>query len=814
MTLATQFRAALSRIAVLERQLEDLPRLRRDSERLRLIETHIREVFWMATPDISEMVYISPGYEQVWGRSRQSLIDEPFSFVEAIHPEDRERVLTTVEGQQSGLTFEHSYRIVRPNGEIRWIWDRGEPSRDSDGKIAYYVGVAVDITALKTAESRLQVAEGESRQREEQIARRFEARIVEVERDRDRLAMALQSAGVAIWEWDLRSGRFHSDSTMREFHGGLPADEATLDDLLRTVHEDDRNRVAETLTKALGTTDPSTIAYRTIDSSGHVRHVEMCVQPSGERGRAPRRWVGTARDVSAETTAASNLRTQQANSAQLFSRSPVALLVARAADRQIVQVNDAFARLVGQETARIVGSSLGDSGLFPLHFPGLLDVSGDAGITVELELRCVNGPRDVEVRAYRMVDTDVDCWLMALRDMSERRRIEEMLRRGQRTLRQANFELKRASELKDHLLWAVSHELRTPLTSVIGLSEAMKEGLYGPLQGAQVQAMDDITGAGHYLLELVNGILDLARVQAGAETLTFGDTDVLAVCESVLDLVHARAARKGVRLEGPAPSSHRRPVSIDAQAIRRVVLNLLDNAIKFTPTGGAVTLRVEHDESAKVLKFVVQDNGVGVRLEQTGNLFRPFSQLDAGVARRYGGTGLGLALARGLVQLHGGAIGVRAADGGGAVFFFEIPSVQAPSDDTGSSRTRRAGGGRRRIDSDVVWVSARADETERALRACTDLDWRVSVVRPEEVDTLPKPAEVRLVLLDGVMGPARIGVVIGQLREHRCVAPAVVISDLDVPAIDQEFVTAGAARVLHFPLVAARLSSALASDAG
>ncbi|HKW88515.1 MAG TPA: response regulator, partial [Candidatus Acidoferrales bacterium] len=129
--------------------------LRESEERFRLIAETITEVFWISDPSISKMFYISPGYEHVWGRSLESLRENPRSFIEAIHHEDRERVTTDLIVQKEGKPFDHEYRIIRPDGSIRWIWDRGYPVRDEAGTVTRYVGVAHDITARKLAEQSL-----------------------------------------------------------------------------------------------------------------------------------------------------------------------------------------------------------------------------------------------------------------------------------------------------------------------------------------------------------------------------------------------------------------------------------------------------------------------------------------------------------------------------------------------------------------------------------------------------------------------------------------------------------------------------------
>ena len=133
--------------------------LRRSEERFKLIEENIDEVFWISDPDISEITYISPAYERVWGRTRKSLLENPKSFIEGIHPDDRERVLSDLELQKVGKPFDHEYRVIHADGSTRWIWDRGFPIRDDAGRLTHYAGVAQDITERRRLEGQFRQAQ-------------------------------------------------------------------------------------------------------------------------------------------------------------------------------------------------------------------------------------------------------------------------------------------------------------------------------------------------------------------------------------------------------------------------------------------------------------------------------------------------------------------------------------------------------------------------------------------------------------------------------------------------------------------------------
>jgi len=194
--------------------------LRASEERVRLITETISEVFWIADVKIETTLYVSPAYERVWGRSCQSLLENPRSFLDAVHPDDRERVVHGLLVQRDGRPFEHEYRIVRPDGETRWIWDRGFPIPLEDGRIEHYVGVAQDVTQRK--------------QREELLRGSLE-----------RLELVGRATLDAVWDFDVKTGEGWWSDTFYDKYG-LPRDQPPSLELWAShIHPDDRRRVVD-----------------------------------------------------------------------------------------------------------------------------------------------------------------------------------------------------------------------------------------------------------------------------------------------------------------------------------------------------------------------------------------------------------------------------------------------------------------------------------------------------------------------------------------------------------------------------------------
>ena len=262
----------------------------------------------------------------------------------------------------------------------------------------------------------------------------------------------------------------------------------------------------------------------------------------------------------------------------------------------------------------------------------------------------------------------------AARDITDRKNYE-----GQ--LQASNLELARIARLKDEFLANMSHELRTPLNAVLGMSEALKEEVYGPLNERQQRSVQTIETAGAHLLTLINDILDLAKIEADQLEFHQEPTAITDLCESSLIFVRHQAHDKQIKLTTQI-ARYLPKLLIDQRRIRQVLVNLLSNAIKFTPNQGQVTLEVDLEQSPSktetdlheyVVCFRVRDTGIGIAPEDLPRLFQPFSQIDSDLNRRYDGTGLGLALVKKLVENHGGTVHVTSNPGVGSCFFFRLP---------------------------------------------------------------------------------------------------------------------------------------------
>ena len=275
----------------------------------------------------------------------------------------------------------------------------------------------------------------------------------------------------------------------------------------------------------------------------------------------------------------------------------------------------------------------------------------------------------------------------AARDVTELKRYEQ-------TLQQKNVELESSSRMKSEFLANMSHELRTPLNAIIGFSEVLRDGLLGEMVNQQRAFIGNIYSSGKHLLSLINDILDLSKVEAGTMMLDLESVQVSSLFVNSLSIIREKATTLHISL-GIDAAKELGSFQADARKVKQIAYNLLSNAVKFTSEGGQVTLRVSRvpraevgqlsgswlgrafpladNEFAEFLKISVTDSGIGISPEGLEHLFKPFSQIDSGLSRKFEGTGLGLSMIKLLAELHGGAVAVESAVGEGSCFTVWLP---------------------------------------------------------------------------------------------------------------------------------------------
>ena len=270
-------------------------------------------------------------------------------------------------------------------------------------------------------------------------------------------------------------------------------------------------------------------------------------------------------------------------------------------------------------------------------------------------------------------------------DEAMRHTFEELTEHNQR-LSRAVSRLEELDRLKSNFLATMSHELRTPLTSVIGYAEMMAEGLAGPISGEQKEYLTTILGKADQLLGLITAVLDVASLESGQLAMERSALSLSDVVANEVATFAPQASRRGIAIQLDA--SCETPVFGDRRKIRQIVSSLLSNAVKFTPDRGHIGIVVRTGsltptsapiDDAPAVQLVVSDSGIGISRDQVAKIFEPFFQVDSSSTRAFGGTGLGLTLAKAYVEAHGGKIWVDTTPGQGSTFVASCPAVFAPA---------------------------------------------------------------------------------------------------------------------------------------
>lgn len=304
---------------------------------------------------------------------------------------------------------------------------------------------------------------------------------------------------------------------------------------------------------------------------------------------------------------------------------------------------------------------------------------------LELELETAKGNHKwVRTICHPIVENDKVFRVRgSFQDITERKEMENMLKEERALLTQrveerttelsfANSQLEKANKLKDEFLASMSHELRTPLNAVLGLSEALQEEIYGTLTEKQRKSLKTIEESGRHLLELINDILDLSKIEAGKLEMQPATISIDSVYQASIRLIKETAHKKQIKVfimsDNVATT-----LQADERRLKQILVNLLSNAIKFTPDGGKVGLEIVSEVEKQEVSFTVWDTGIGISKKNLSQLFQPFVQLDSSLARQHSGTGLGLVLVKRMIELLGGRISVESEIDKGSRFTVSLP---------------------------------------------------------------------------------------------------------------------------------------------
>ncbi len=673
----------------------------------------------------------------------------------------------------------------------------------------------------------------------------------------ENLSTTLHSIGDAVLATDTE-GRVTRMNPVAERLTGWPSAEAQgrpVDEVFRIINEQTRASAVVPVAKVLETGEIQGLANHTvlIARDGTEWPIADSAAPIRDALGRVSGVVLVFRDVSAERQAERTIREQNALLEQRVRDRTAQLRASEAHLRSLIDNVPALIAYVDAQQRYVYVND----GYRKLFAPGQASVDGRTAREVLGEERyAIAAPRIAKVLQGEAQGYDwqpsPDVWQMVkyvpqrdaqgrvagyyvlISDITERKQAEQEIRdlnaSLERRVAERTAQLEEANRAKSDFLANMSHELRTPLNAIIGFSEMLKDGLLGELDAKQSGFVADIFNAGTHLLALINDILDLSKVEAGMMRLEADALDLPALLQSSLLMVREKAADHRIRLTtdlDPGLGT----IAGDERKVKQIVYNLLANAVKFSPDGGAVTLSARRCSRAAIaakparpsrllplppgedhefIEICVEDAGAGIAEEDLPKLFEPFMQVDSSAARRQQGTGLGLAMVRRLAELHGGTVGVASRRGAGSVFSVWLP-YRAFAEDTQEAKAPPTAEPAARADRPLAVVIEDDDRMagliERALRGEGYDTMRAATAEEGLARAAKRPPD--LITLDIFLPEMDGWEFLRRLKAHPTLGdtPVVIIT------VSQEAdrgLALGARRVLQKPFTRAQLAETLA----
>ncbi|PKQ07409.1 MAG: hypothetical protein CVT72_03290 [Alphaproteobacteria bacterium HGW-Alphaproteobacteria-11] len=588
------------------------------------------------------ITYQSPAVREVIGVSEKPLIGQ--SIFGLVHPDDRERLRKRF-AECANIPDSEVMELIRlphANGTWRRIEARGR-NLLADPDVAGILCVSRDVTETHRLESQLREAE--------QLARFGNWRWVK---------------GEPAPQWSRGVARI------------LGRDEAQLprggDWYEHLVHPDDRDELLSKFLDAFETQEPVSCVTRFCADDGNYRYIKTHAYAEGDAHSEIGALVGLAEDVTEEIEAELALRANEARY-RLMTEQASDIVAHYDTLSQVIFMSPAVEPILGRKSEEFIGRPVDEAMIHPDDFPRVRDAFIECAVDgrqVQFDYRFLHSNGSYIWLETTMSPVRNETGKRTTEIIGVSRHISER-KRHEMELMDARERAEAANRTKSRFLANMSHELRTPLNAIIGFSEILRMQMFGQLGHARyLEYAQLINESGALLLDLISDILDMSKIEAGKYELHPEPVDLRNLMESSLRLVRGRAEENGIGLAlTMADDLAVDEIVADERALKQIMLNLLSNSIKFTPSGGKVSVKVVETDSG--ISIAVSDNGRGIPADQIARLGRPFEQVATDAALSKQGTGLGLALVRSLTELHGGAMSIESELEKGTVVTVRLP---------------------------------------------------------------------------------------------------------------------------------------------
>ncbi|MBN2240733.1 MAG: PAS domain S-box protein [Dehalococcoidales bacterium] len=624
-------------------------------------------------------VFFNEVFRKYCGYSSEELL--AMNSIDLVHPDDRPAVRKyAIDMLKGARTAGYEFRIINKTGEIVWAIEN-LTSIEYQGELAV-MGNFVNITNRKEAEESLAFSDT--------ILRTINEAIIAMDID----------FNITFW------------NTTAEKLFGITADEAEgkFIGTLIAMAEDDEGQNEERLNVLL--------------EKGYNREEQLYITPKGEvwvdvtiqaieKDGERIGWVTLASDISERKQLEIISKENEQKFSTVFFANPIPMTIFSVDSQRILDVNLAFERENGYKREDVFDKTMNDISMFvyPEQGEAIARMMQEDGIVENFEAQVRTGTgeeRTLLLSANSITIGGLPYFITAANDITEQKRIEtklqetneqldsqnyrlkaqtQLLTEQQEELVEKNKEVERANQLKSEFLASMSHELRTPLNAVIGFSELMLDGITGEINDEQSECLSDILNSGKHLLELINDVLDLSKVEAGKMEFKPVELDVSEVIHEAVQTVKALTEQRehtvSVTIEEGIQG-----IYADKSRLRQVLLNLLSNSTKFTPVGGNLDITAETNDG--MCRIGVRDNGIGIKPEDQERIFEVFTQAERIEDDTPKGTGLGLALTRQFMIAMGGTIWVESEYGKGSVFYITIPFASSTQADPSTIEDKKS----------------------------------------------------------------------------------------------------------------------------
>jgi PAS domain S-box-containing protein len=603
--------------------------------------------------------YVNHEIDQLWGyKPEQIKAMGKDLFDKIMHPEDLSLLpahFAKFKCASNGEVLIFEYRILHANGEWRWFCSYETVFRRLvDESPQQILGIAFDITERRCTEVALQ-------------------------QSNERFRLAAAAVNDLIYNWDVQKNTVERTLGLTEIFGYTPEEaEPTLQWWQEIIHPDDLEMFNHKLTSSLSTGNRFSIEYRIRHKNGHYRWVD-------DRGFAVRdadnviiRVVGATQDITQRKQAEIDVLQREIQLRRLFDSNIIGIIFATT--EQIIDANDAFLEIVGYTREELLAGKLRRQNITPPEYHNLdeqgLEDLMRVGICTPFEKEYIrkDNTRIPVLIGGALVHREPLSWVCFILDLSQRKELEQALRQKAEELQQAN-------KIKDEFLAILSHELRSPLNPILGWSTLLKSHKLDA--ATTTRALDTIERNTKLQMKLIDDLLDVSRIIQGKLSLHFATVNLAYVIDGALETVRLAAAEKSIQIHKQMNLTDGL-VWGDFHRLQQVLGNLLGNAIKFSASGQQIEVALsvippdnQHQGTANYAQITVKDTGKGITAEFLPHIFEYFQQADISTTRKFGGLGLGLAIVRHLVELHGGTVAADSpGEEQGATFTVKLPLMR------------------------------------------------------------------------------------------------------------------------------------------